>query len=230
MTLKPDGASSEALNAHETSDQVFLVIEGEVEAEIGGMKRKLKTGDTCIIPAGTPHRLANPGTKPALTFSVYTPPFISGTRRAERWPLIHPGLRLTRAGARDAARSTGQVLIGTSGWTYPHWRGTFFRSTWRRTSGCPSMRNASRPSRSTRRFTAHRPGRRCAPGATRAEVVSLCGEGQPLHTHNKKLIDPRGEHAEKRSTRSSRWRKKFAPCSSSFRRAGASTASGWRLS
>jgi mannose-6-phosphate isomerase-like protein (cupin superfamily) len=74
MTLKPDGASSEAMNTHETSDQTVLVLEGEVEAEIGGMTRKLKRGDTCIIPAGTPHRLANPGKKPALTFSVYAPP------------------------------------------------------------------------------------------------------------------------------------------------------------
>jgi mannose-6-phosphate isomerase-like protein (cupin superfamily) len=74
MTLKPHDASSEKLNAHEHSDQVVLVIEGEIEAEIGGMKRKLKQGDTCIIPAGTPHRLANPGQEPALTFSVYAPP------------------------------------------------------------------------------------------------------------------------------------------------------------
>jgi mannose-6-phosphate isomerase-like protein (cupin superfamily) len=74
MTLKPGDESSEAMNTHESSDQVVLVISGEVEAEMGGMKRKLKQGDTCIIPAGTPHRLANPGTKPALTFSVYAPP------------------------------------------------------------------------------------------------------------------------------------------------------------
>lgn len=74
MTLKPDGASSEELNTHERSDQVVLVVDGEIEAEIAGMRRKLKQGDTCIIPAGTPHRLANPGEKLALTFNVYTPP------------------------------------------------------------------------------------------------------------------------------------------------------------
>ena len=74
MTLKPDDTSSEELNAHENSDQVVLVIEGEIEAEIGSMKRKLKQGDTCIIPAGTLHRLGNPGQKLAMTFNVYTPP------------------------------------------------------------------------------------------------------------------------------------------------------------
>jgi mannose-6-phosphate isomerase-like protein (cupin superfamily) len=74
MTLKPHGESSEDLNVHEKSDQVVLVVDGEIEAEIGGTKRKLKTGDTCIIPAGTPHRLTNPGIRQAVTFNVYSPP------------------------------------------------------------------------------------------------------------------------------------------------------------
>jgi mannose-6-phosphate isomerase-like protein (cupin superfamily) len=74
MVLKPHGESSEQLNVHAKSDQVVLIFEGEIEAEIDGAKRKLKTGDTCIIPAGTPHRLTNPGTKNAVTFNVYTPP------------------------------------------------------------------------------------------------------------------------------------------------------------
>ena len=74
MTLKPHGESSEDMNVHEGSDQVVLIVEGAIEAEIGGAKRKLKTGDTCIITAGTPHRLTNPGAKKAVTFNVYTPP------------------------------------------------------------------------------------------------------------------------------------------------------------
>jgi mannose-6-phosphate isomerase-like protein (cupin superfamily) len=74
MTLKPHGESSEDLNTHDKSDQVVLILEGEIEAEVGKVKRALKRGDTCIIPAGTPHRLTNPGTEPAVTFNVYTPP------------------------------------------------------------------------------------------------------------------------------------------------------------
>lgn len=74
MTLKPHGESSEELNVHEKSDQVVLIVEGEIEAEIGGKTRKLKAGDTCIIPAGTPHRLTNPCPRQALTFNVYAPP------------------------------------------------------------------------------------------------------------------------------------------------------------
>lgn len=74
MTLKPHGESSEEMNTHDRSDQVVLVLEGEIEAEVGKVKRILKKGDTCIIPAGTPHRLNNPGAHPAMTFNVYTPP------------------------------------------------------------------------------------------------------------------------------------------------------------
>jgi mannose-6-phosphate isomerase-like protein (cupin superfamily) len=74
MTLKPDSESSEEMNSHEKSDQVVLIIEGEVEAEIGKAKRTLRKGDTCIIPAGTPHRLNNVKKTPAVTFNVYAPP------------------------------------------------------------------------------------------------------------------------------------------------------------
>jgi mannose-6-phosphate isomerase-like protein (cupin superfamily) len=74
MTLKGGGESSEEMNVHEKSDQVVLIVEGEIEAEVGGTRRILRQGDTCIIAAGTPHRLANSGKEPAVTFNVYTPP------------------------------------------------------------------------------------------------------------------------------------------------------------
>jgi len=74
MTLKLHGESSEEMNTHEKSDQVVLVLEGEIMAEVAGTKRSLKKGDTCIIPAGTPHRLTNPGKVQAVTFNVYSPP------------------------------------------------------------------------------------------------------------------------------------------------------------
>lgn len=74
MTLKPHGESSEEMNTHEKSDQVVLILEGEIEAEVGSVKHVLKKGDTCIIPAGTPHRLINSAARTAVTFNVYTPP------------------------------------------------------------------------------------------------------------------------------------------------------------
>ncbi|MGH7936757.1 MAG: cupin domain-containing protein [Chthoniobacterales bacterium] len=74
MTLKPGGASGAKLNAHEKSEQVLLVLEGEVEGEIGGEKRVLCKGDIVVIPAGVKHRFQNTATDKAVTFNVYAPP------------------------------------------------------------------------------------------------------------------------------------------------------------
>jgi mannose-6-phosphate isomerase-like protein (cupin superfamily) len=74
MTLSPGGQSSEETNVHRKSDQVLLVVEGEVRADVEGEKRLLKAGDVCVIPAGTKHRFENAGPGRALTFNVYTPP------------------------------------------------------------------------------------------------------------------------------------------------------------
>lgn len=74
MTLQPGGESSERMNVHEKSDQILLVVEGEVQAEVADEKRLLRAGDVCLVPAGTPHRFENSGKEKALTFSVYAPP------------------------------------------------------------------------------------------------------------------------------------------------------------
>jgi mannose-6-phosphate isomerase-like protein (cupin superfamily) len=74
MTLPPGNKSSEKMNVHEKSDQVLLVIEGEVRADLAGEQRVLRNGDVCIVPAGTKHRFENLGKGAALTFNVYTPP------------------------------------------------------------------------------------------------------------------------------------------------------------
>jgi len=74
MTLKPGSHSSEEMNVHEKSDQVLLLLEGELYAEVGGKKLRMKKGDSCIVPAGTPHRFENAGADAAVTFNVYSPP------------------------------------------------------------------------------------------------------------------------------------------------------------
>jgi mannose-6-phosphate isomerase-like protein (cupin superfamily) len=74
MILTADGESSEEMNVHEKSDQVLLLVEGELEAEIGGKKLTMRQGDTCIVAAGTPHRFVHKGKRRAVTFNVYSPP------------------------------------------------------------------------------------------------------------------------------------------------------------
>jgi mannose-6-phosphate isomerase-like protein (cupin superfamily) len=74
MTLEPGAASGEKAEAHEESDQVLLMLEGELIGEVGDERPRLKKGDVIVIEAGTKHRFANASDKPALTFNVYSPP------------------------------------------------------------------------------------------------------------------------------------------------------------
>ena len=74
MTLEPGNASSEKMNTHQMSAQVLLVLEGELQAEVGGEIHAMKQGDVCIVPAGTAHRFLNPGKGRAVSFNVYAPP------------------------------------------------------------------------------------------------------------------------------------------------------------
>jgi mannose-6-phosphate isomerase-like protein (cupin superfamily) len=74
MKLAPGQASGDEPEAHKASDQVLLLIEGELAAEIAGVRSGMKAGDVVVIPPRTKHRFTNPGNVPAFTFSVYSPP------------------------------------------------------------------------------------------------------------------------------------------------------------
>jgi mannose-6-phosphate isomerase-like protein (cupin superfamily) len=81
MNLAAGDASGEDAEAHRDTDQVLLVLEGEVVAEIAEEKARMHQGDVVIVPAGVPHRFKNETARPASTFSVYAPPaYPAGTR------------------------------------------------------------------------------------------------------------------------------------------------------
>ena len=74
MTLKPGQSSGEKAEAHKDSEQVLIVLEGEVFAEVEGETRNLKTGDVILIPAGVKHKFTNKSQKKVVTFNTYSPP------------------------------------------------------------------------------------------------------------------------------------------------------------
>jgi mannose-6-phosphate isomerase-like protein (cupin superfamily) len=74
MTLEPGKATGSKAEAHDKSDQVLLVLEGELHGEIDGKKCQLQKGQVIIIPAGIKHRFVNEGEADAVTFNVYAPP------------------------------------------------------------------------------------------------------------------------------------------------------------
>jgi mannose-6-phosphate isomerase-like protein (cupin superfamily) len=74
MTLAPGDSTGDKAEAHEKSDQVLLMLDGELPGEVGDEHPTLKKGDVIIIPAGVKHRFTNRAAKPAVTFNVYSPP------------------------------------------------------------------------------------------------------------------------------------------------------------
>src|SRR5437868_2209724 len=74
MKLEPGAASGEKAEAHDKSDQVLLMLEGELIGEVGDERPRLRKGDVVVIEAGTKHRFANASATTAVTFNVYSPP------------------------------------------------------------------------------------------------------------------------------------------------------------
>jgi|SRR5438874_6455 len=74
MTLKPGRSSGSQKEGHRNSDQVLLVLEGEVEGEIADDTITLHRGDVMVIPAGTKHKFTNRASVDAVTFNTYSPP------------------------------------------------------------------------------------------------------------------------------------------------------------
>lgn len=74
ISLRCGEVTSDDFNAHPHSDQIVLVLEGEILAEVGGEREVLRSRESIIIPAGVKHRLRNQAWKRALAFTVYSPP------------------------------------------------------------------------------------------------------------------------------------------------------------
>lgn len=74
MTLAPGQSSGNEAEAHKRSEQILLVLEGSVRAEVEGERRTLQQGDLILIPAGARHRFTNEAGQRAITFNTYSPP------------------------------------------------------------------------------------------------------------------------------------------------------------
>lgn len=74
MTLGAGQATGEQAEAHTNSQQILLLIEGELAAEIGCKRSQMKAGDVVVIPPTVRHKFTNRAARRAITFSVYSPP------------------------------------------------------------------------------------------------------------------------------------------------------------
>lgn len=74
MRLDRGEASGPLGNEHEHSTQVLVVIRGEVDAQIGDQKLRLRTGESALVPKGAIHRFVGASDERAVTVNVYSPP------------------------------------------------------------------------------------------------------------------------------------------------------------
>lgn len=73
VTIEP-GGSTQKEEARVGTEKFLYVLEGELEANVGGQTYPLKRGSTLYFQASLAHSLRNPGTKPARCLVVTTPP------------------------------------------------------------------------------------------------------------------------------------------------------------
>lgn len=72
--LEPGAATGEEPEDHPDSEQVVLLVEGELQAEVGEETSTMKPGDSLVIGAGVKHLLRNVGEATVIAFTVYAPP------------------------------------------------------------------------------------------------------------------------------------------------------------
>lgn len=62
----------DALGRHtDSAEELLLVLEGEVEAEVGGEKGNIAKGEIALVPKMVPHNLINTGTAKAKVLGIF---------------------------------------------------------------------------------------------------------------------------------------------------------------
>ncbi|MBV9049365.1 MAG: cupin domain-containing protein [Solirubrobacterales bacterium] len=90
----PPGGGFQIPHWHENLDEVFYVLEGEIEFLLDGYWRRAVAGSTVFVPAGTAHAFRNTSGRPArqlVVGSVEVAELIAelGEHPRERWEQIH---------------------------------------------------------------------------------------------------------------------------------------------
>lgn len=72
--IDPGGSTGDEPYAHGDSEEVFFVVSGAVELQLGGELFELAEGDSAQYRSSTPHRVRNRGDVPAEVLFIISPP------------------------------------------------------------------------------------------------------------------------------------------------------------
>lgn len=70
--------SGPPLHLHRHEDEVFYVVEGEIEFQLGDQRFRAKPGSTAFLPKDIPHTFRNVGTTPSKVHVVIIPARLVG--------------------------------------------------------------------------------------------------------------------------------------------------------
>jgi uncharacterized cupin superfamily protein len=90
----PPGGGFQVPHWHEDLDEVFYVLDGEIEFLLDGHWQRVGAGSTVFVPAGSVHAFRNPGDRPARQLVIgqaEVAELISqlGEHPRERWEEVH---------------------------------------------------------------------------------------------------------------------------------------------
>src|SRR5215831_8260793 len=72
--LEVGGSTGEEPYAHGDSEELFVVLSGAVQLELGGELHELEHGDSIVYRSSTPHRISNVGDGLAEVMWIISPP------------------------------------------------------------------------------------------------------------------------------------------------------------
>ena len=72
VTVAPDGRQ---ISHHHTPEQVYVIVQGEGEMQVGAETRLVRAGDLVYIPSNEEHGIVNTGDEMLVYISAATPPF-----------------------------------------------------------------------------------------------------------------------------------------------------------
>src|SRR5437899_6978257 len=72
--LEVDGSTGAEPYAHGDSEELFVVLSGTVQLELGGELSELESGDSIDYRSSTPHRISNVGDELAEVMWIISPP------------------------------------------------------------------------------------------------------------------------------------------------------------
>ena len=72
--LEVGGSTGDQPYAHGDSEELFVVLAGNVQLELGGELFELEQGDSIDYRSSTPHRVVNTGPERAEVLWIISPP------------------------------------------------------------------------------------------------------------------------------------------------------------